>query len=117
MGQKLSARLREHGQDAVLLVLRWYARSPDDRAKFLRDKRFTLDTLVRPEKFDGYLAFALDWQARGYPTTDATSHTGRQAHTWRDARTEAEIRADDEAAERVARELEAEQQARAMGAG
>lgn len=93
IGQKLAARLREHGRDQVALVLRWYAQSPDDRARFLRDGRYELGTLMRPEKFDGYLAFALDWKRRGSPLATgppAGELLGLNRHTWRETRSDGE---------------------------
>jgi hypothetical protein len=60
----LRARLGEHGQDAILAVATWVRESPHDRAGFLR-QRGDVDTLLRPEKFATYLAFAAT------PTTTA----------------------------------------------
>ena len=44
---------REHGSDGLLKVVRWYFTSHHDRAIFLRDNGYGVDTLLR--KFDQYI--------------------------------------------------------------
>jgi len=55
LGKAITARLRDAGLQDVLDVIRWAAFSGDDRASFLRDGSYGLDTLLRPTKFQGYL--------------------------------------------------------------
>ncbi|MEL6341554.1 MAG: helix-turn-helix domain-containing protein [Myxococcota bacterium] len=56
----LSARVKEHGEEAIVTVWRWWQHSLHDRATFLRSKSFTANTILRPSKFSGYLEFALE---------------------------------------------------------
>ena len=53
----LAARLKEHGAAAVDEVIAWVCDSAHERARFLRE-RGDPDTLIRPDNFAKYLAFA-----------------------------------------------------------
>lgn len=53
---------REHGSDGLLKVVRWYFTSHHDRAIFLRDNGYGVDTLLR--KFDQYIELV---EASGTP--------------------------------------------------
>lgn len=56
LGAMLAKAVAEYGGDEVASVITWWATSNHDRAEFLRGKGFGLDTLLRPSKFEGYLA-------------------------------------------------------------
>jgi hypothetical protein len=58
IGQALAARIDEHGFDDVASVLRWFATSDSQRARFLRDGGYGLSTLLRPTKFTDYADMA-----------------------------------------------------------
>ena len=57
-GKALNARIKDAGLPAVLRVLDWWAYANHDRAQFLREKRFGLETVMRPGNFANYLEFA-----------------------------------------------------------
>ncbi|MEO0605273.1 MAG: helix-turn-helix domain-containing protein [Myxococcota bacterium] len=78
LGAQLDARLRDVGRDDVALVLQWYATAADDtpRAPFLRERISDLSTLMRPPKFDEYLAFARAWWAAGHPERRTEPESG-----------------------------------------
>lgn len=54
----LTARLTEHGRDAVIDVLTWFASSPHPRAVWLRMGGYGLRPLVRRERFGEFLELA-----------------------------------------------------------
>ena len=56
--RNLKARLRENKEEDLLRVIDWWLRSSHDRALFLREGGYDVDTLFTP-KFDTYLEFAL----------------------------------------------------------
>lgn len=59
--RQLSARMGErHRPDHFEAVWRWWLYSTDERAVFLRERRFGPETLLRPSKFAGYLDRALE---------------------------------------------------------
>ena len=53
----LGARLKEHTAEELLTVWRWWQTSQHDRAVWLRSK-CTVDTILRPSNFPGYLDLA-----------------------------------------------------------
>jgi len=53
---------KEHGSEGLLKVVRWYFTSHHDRATFLRDNGYGVDTLLR--KFDQYIELV---EANGTP--------------------------------------------------
>jgi len=53
----LSARLKEHTAEELVTVWRWWQTSQHDRAVWLRSK-CTVDTILRPSNFPGYLDLA-----------------------------------------------------------
>ena len=55
--RNLKARLRENTEEDLLRVVDWWLRSSHDRALFLREGGYGVDTLFTP-KFDTYLEMA-----------------------------------------------------------
>jgi len=55
--RNLKARLRENKEEDLLRVVDWWLRSSHDRAEFLRDGGYDVDTLFST-KFDQYIGFA-----------------------------------------------------------
>lgn len=53
----LGARLKEHSAEELLTVWRWWQTSQHDRAVWLR-QNCTVDTILRPSNFPGYLDLA-----------------------------------------------------------
>jgi hypothetical protein len=58
LGKLVRQRLDQHGLDRCLSVVRWFGSADHPRAQFLRDGGHELSTLMRPQKFDEYAAFA-----------------------------------------------------------
>ena len=52
--EAIKARLKEHGEDALFDVVSWYHNSSHPRAVFLREKGYTIDTVLQRSKFDQY---------------------------------------------------------------
>lgn len=52
--EALKARLLEHGEKVLFDVVRWYAKSSHPRAVFLRERGYTIDTVLQRSKFDQY---------------------------------------------------------------
>ena len=74
----IEARAKDHGPDAVRLLIRWWAESQDSRARFLRENRVEAKTLFGPEKFSEYMAaWVRPWAA----STGATPPTANPAPT------------------------------------
>ena len=71
--------MREHGEEAVRVVIDWALSSPDSMAKFLREKQL-LDggTLWEPEKFRRYLSLARQGQTPQKQTTPTTANQNQQ---------------------------------------
>jgi len=62
----MGARVKEHGAEAVALMLRW-VRDADGRAAFLREGGHTGKTLFRPSNCGEYIEMAEAWAANGSP--------------------------------------------------
>lgn len=58
LGKDLWVRLQAEGTESVAKVLNWAHKSNHQRAEFLRSQGLSLTTLMRPSKFEQYLAFA-----------------------------------------------------------
>ncbi|MFT5460116.1 MAG: hypothetical protein ACI9K2_006631 [Myxococcota bacterium] len=58
VGKTIAARIREHDLDSVLTVISWAHVSRHKRATFLRENGMSMQTLMRPANFAGYLEFA-----------------------------------------------------------
>ena len=56
MGAQLARAIKRWGIDDVLAVIGWWGTSNHKRATYLRNEGYGLDTLIRPSKFEGYLA-------------------------------------------------------------
>jgi hypothetical protein len=56
--EALKARIKEHGEDALFDVVRWYHCSSHPRAVFLRERGYTIDTVLQRSKFDQYATMA-----------------------------------------------------------
>lgn len=69
-GVALAARIKDHGPEAVKLVVRWWQLSGDDRACLLRGEHpgkgpYSWDTVCRPGNFETYLEMAERWEDSG----------------------------------------------------
>ena len=53
--REIRARIREHSEEDILRVVEWWLCSPHPRATFLREKGSSIDTILRPSNFTGYL--------------------------------------------------------------
>ncbi len=62
----MGARVKEHGAEAVALMLRW-VRDADGRAAFLREGGHTGKTLFRPSNCGEYIEMSEAWAANGSP--------------------------------------------------
>ena len=51
----LKARLKEHSAAEVVAVVEWWLRSAHQRAQYLRDNGYGIDTVLRPANFTTYL--------------------------------------------------------------
>jgi hypothetical protein len=51
----LKARLKEHSAAEVVAVVDWWLRSAHQRAQYLRDNGYGIDTVLRPANFTTYL--------------------------------------------------------------
>jgi len=83
----IEARAKDHGPDAVRLLIRWWAESPDSRARFLRDNRVEAKTLFGPEKFSEYMAaWVRPWAASTSATPPLASPAAPSpgAEAWAD---------------------------------
>ena len=55
IGRALMARISDHGVEQIVALIRWWATSPHDRARFLREGGHGLETLTRAAKCEAYL--------------------------------------------------------------
>lgn len=60
MGLSLKARITDHGVDDIIRLLRWYATSDHERARFLRSGGHWLKTLLRSSNCEEYLGMLDD---------------------------------------------------------
>ena len=51
----LKARLKEHTAQDVVAVVKWWLQSSHQRAQYLRDNGYGIDTVLRPSNFTTYL--------------------------------------------------------------
>jgi hypothetical protein len=51
----LKARLKEHTAQDVIAVVKWWLQSSHQRAQYLRDNGYGIDTVLRPSNFTTYL--------------------------------------------------------------
>ena len=72
VGKAISARIREHGADAVMQVITWAHESSHDRARFLRDRGLSIATLMRPENCQTYLDYSREGSA-GTPRVESST--------------------------------------------
>lgn len=56
--RSLKARLKEHSAADVVAVVEWWLRSSHQRAQYLRDNGYGIDTVLRPANFTTYLELA-----------------------------------------------------------
>jgi hypothetical protein len=71
-GKALAARIRDHGVEPLIALMRWWAESPHERARFLRDNGHGLDTLTRASKCEAYLRLIAEG-ATAAPSARASS--------------------------------------------